>query len=51
MSILMNFPQTISYQPMQISDFNETLTFSPFISRPHRESDIVTILDSEDETE
>ena len=36
---------------LQTSDFNETLTFSPFISRPYRESNIVTISDSEDEIE
>ena len=51
MSILMIFPQTISYQPTQTSEFNETLTFSPFISRPYRQSNIVTISDSEDEIE
>ena len=46
---LMMFPQTISYQPMPTSDSNEILTFSPFISRPYRESNIVTISDSENE--
>ena len=51
MSILMNCPQIISYQPMQTSDFDEKLTFSPFLSRAYRETDIITILDSGNETE
>ena len=51
MSILMHCSQIISYQPMQNSEFDEILTFSPFLSRPYRETNIVTILDSEDEIE
>ena len=47
----MHCSQIISYKHMQTSDFDEKLTFSPFLSRPYREADIVTILDSEDETE
>ena len=49
LSIFMIFPQTISYQPMPTSDVNEILTFSPFISRPYRDSNIVTVSDSENE--
>ena len=47
----MNCSQIISYKPMQTSDFDEKLTFSPFLSRPYRETDIITILDSGNETE
>ena len=49
LSIFMIFPQTISYQPMPTSDVNAILTFSPFISRPYRDSNIVTVSDSENE--
>ena len=47
----MNCSQIMSYKPIQTSDFDEQLQFSPFLSRAYRETDIITILDSGNETE
>ena len=47
----MNCSQIISYKPIQTSDFDEKLSFSPFLSRAYREIDIITILDSGNESE
>ena len=46
----MMFNQTISYRPSPPSDnYDEIMTFSPFLSRPYKNADIVTVSDSEDE--
>ena len=47
----MNCSQIISYKPIQTSDFDEQLSFSPFLSRAYREIDIIRILDSGNESE
>ena len=47
----MNCSEIISYKPIQTSDVDEQLAFSPFLSRAYREIDIITILDSGNESE
>ena len=47
---LMMFNQTISYRPsLPSDDYDEIMTFSPFLSRPYKNANIVTVSDSEDD--
>ena len=47
----MNCSEVIFYKPIQTSDLDEQLSFSPFLSRVYRDIDIITVSDSGSESE
>ena len=47
----MDCSEVIFYKPIQTSDLDEQLSFSPFLSRAYRDIDIITVSDSGSESE